>query len=156
MARNEYLMIGPDGEAFRTSNTEWHKDSRQVGKLEWQKARVEYCRKQLKKVLRPGDDVYVILRHVSKSGMMRHLSLLAIDRKTKKPRHITQLAADLIGYSTTDDGYMKMEGCGMDMGFAAVYELGSAMWPKGTPRPHGRRNGEADSAGGYALNKVWL
>lgn len=152
----DYYMVGSNGEAFRTSNPEWHKDARQVGKTEWQKARVVYCRARLKKLVRPGDTVYTILRHVSSSGMMRHLSLIVIDRKTRQPITINHLAADLCGYSTTDQGYIRMGGCGMDMGFAAVYSLGASIWPKGTPRPHGTRNGEPDKAGGYALKHSWL
>ena len=31
---------------------------------------------------------------------------------------------------------IKMSGCGMDMGFAMVYSLGSVLWPKGkTAKP---------------------
>lgn len=44
----------------------------------------------------------------------------------------------------------------MDMGFHVVYALGSALWPDGTPAPHGTRNGEPDTAGGYALKHEWL
>jgi len=43
-----------------------------------------------------------------------------------------------------------------DMGFQIVYQLGQRMWPDGTPKPHGRRNGQPDSAGGYALKHQWL
>jgi hypothetical protein len=47
-------------------------------------------------------------------------------------------------------------GCGMDMGFELVYQLGYALWPNGTPAPHGTRNGEPDTNGGYALRQRWL
>jgi hypothetical protein len=49
-----------------------------------------------------------------------------------------------------------MSGAGMDMGFELVYRLGQAMWPNGTPEPHGTRNGQPDSDGGYALEHKWL
>lgn len=85
---------------------------------------------------------------------------------TAKPKRVfKELRIRSIGYlaaramdSTwdSDRGGIRMGGCGMDMGFAAVYNLGAAMWPKGTPNPHGRRNGEPDSAGGYALKHSWL
>jgi hypothetical protein len=42
------------------------------------------------------------------------------------------------------------------MGFAAVYNLGYALWPNGTPEPHGTRNGVPDRDGGYALKQCWL
>lgn len=51
---------------------------------------------------------------------------------------------------------IKIGGCGMDMGFALVYELGMKLWPDGTPEPHGQRNGEPDSNGGYALRQRWI
>ncbi|MGD9670247.1 MAG: hypothetical protein AB7U75_14615 [Hyphomicrobiaceae bacterium] len=154
--RNQFYMVSAQGDAFTTSNPEWHKDSKEVGRKEWQTARELWCRKQLKKLLRPGDTVYVILRTVSGSGMSRTMSLYAIDRSTKKPRTITNYAADLMGWSVNDQGYLRVSGCGMDMGFHAVYTLGASIWPKGTPKPHGKRNGEPDSDGGYALRHEWL
>jgi hypothetical protein len=51
---------------------------------------------------------------------------------------------------------LTVDGCGMDMGYSVVYSLGYAMWPKGTPEPHGIRNGEPDSDGGYALRHAWI
>lgn len=37
-----------------------------------------------------------------------------------------------------------------------VYSLGRTLWPDGTRAPHGRRNGQPDSDGGYALKHSWL
>ena len=53
-------------------------------------------------------------------------------------------------------GGLRVSGCGMDMGFHVVYNLGYALWPDGTPEPHGTRNGAPDSDGGYALKHRWL
>ena len=53
-------------------------------------------------------------------------------------------------------GGVVITGCGMDMGFELVYRLGMALWPDGTKEPHGTRNGEPDSHGGYALKHQWL
>lgn len=53
-------------------------------------------------------------------------------------------------------GGVKIGGAGMDMGFQLVYLLGATMWPNGTKKPHGRRNGQPDRAGGYALKHRWL
>lgn len=72
-------------------------------------------------------------------------------------RSIGWLAAKAAGYSwDTDRQGIRMGGCGMDMGFQAVYSLGAALWPNGTKRAHGMRNGEPDHAGGYALKHRWL
>jgi hypothetical protein len=49
-----------------------------------------------------------------------------------------------------------INGCGTDMGFEMVHLLGQALWPDGTPEPHGMRNGEPDSSGGYALRQSWI
>jgi hypothetical protein len=135
---------------------------------------------QLRKMLKPGATVYTILRHVSRSGMMRHISLQVAQPKYRdvyprnadgstnydaKPRRkregcelrdITYYAAVAMGDRRADDGGIKTPGCGMDMGFHLVYCLGATLWPKGTPKPHGRRNGEPDSEGGYALKHEWV
>jgi hypothetical protein len=134
----------------------------------------------LRKMLKPGMTVHTILRHCSRSGMMRHISLLVsvpaqVDVYAKNPdgstnydakprrkragcemRDISYLAAGAMDLRLADDGGIKIGGCGMDMGFDLVYRLGATLWPKGTRKPHGTRNGEPDSAGGYALKQRWM
>jgi hypothetical protein len=151
----EYYMIGETGEAFTTSNVEWHKDAKRVSKQVWMKARKEYCAAQILKFVSPGSKVYTVLRHVAKSGMSRTMSIFVVD-KGGEILSITTYVADLCDYTCTKDGYLRADGCGMDMGFSVVYNLGQALWPEGTEKPHGTRNGEPDSVGGYALNQVWL
>jgi hypothetical protein len=34
--------------------------------------------------------------------------------------------------------------------------LGQKLWPNGTKKPHGARNGQPDESGGYALKQHWL
>ena len=63
--------------------------------------------------------------------------------------------AGLYKTKAREDG-LVVGGAGMDMGFSIVYDLGRSLWPNGTDVPHGRRNGQPDSAGGYALNHQWL
>lgn len=107
---------------------------------------------QLRAMLKPGDSVYTTVRHVARSGMMRTIDLYVM--QDNEPRRITWLACEAMGdtYNRKHEG-MRMDGCGMDMCFAAVYNLGRTLWPNGTPEPHGRRNGEPDTDGGYALKK---
>jgi hypothetical protein len=117
------------------------------------------ARARLLTMLKPGDRVYTVLRHVSASGMSRRISLVvATTDHDGKPAvtSIDWLAARLLSYRQHDRGGLVVGGCGMDMGFHLVYALGSALWPDGTPEPHGRRNGEPDTAGGYALRHEWL
>ena len=116
--------------------------------------RAEYCRRELKRMIKPGATVYTILRHVSASGMQRRIDLCIV--RKGKPQIISYLAADLMDDRVHDQGGIVVPGCGMDMGFHLVYSLGSRMWPQGTRSAHGRRNGEPDHSGGYALNHSWL
>ena len=114
----------------------------------------------LRKWLKPGDTVYTILESRSASGMRRHIRVLIpyIDEKGKisfyHPDHAVSKILDLRRHEKREG--VRIDGCGTDMGFEIVYRLGCALWPEGTPEPHGVRNGEPDSEGGYALNHRWL
>lgn len=143
-----------NGEVFETSHPEYHKDCENLGGgANGFAARQEYCRKELRKILKPKSTVYTVLRSISKSGMSHELSAFAIQKG--ELRNLDCLVADAIGHAVGQHG-IKMHGCGMDMGFALVYSLGSALWPKGTAKPHCTRNGELDRRGGYALKQQWV
>ena len=120
----------------------------------------------LRKLLRPGRTVYTVLRHVSRSGMMRSIDLYVIvpprDGYPADIRCITGSVAAVLGYPIDrGNGGLRVCGCGTDMGFHVVYSLGRALWPRGfklARNQHGR-NGDTsgcDSDGGYALNHRWL
>ena len=73
------------------------------------------------------------------------------------PYSISHLMAKANGYTEDKDrDGLKVHGGGRDMGFSVVYGLGCALWPNGTDKPHGTRNGVPDSAGGYAIGHRWL
>jgi len=110
---------------------------------------------RLLELLKPGDTVYTILRHVARSGMSRSIQLkIVLDGDIVD---ITYYAARAMGDRIdAKHGGIRIGGCGMDMGFALVYALGRALWPQGTPEPHGTRNGEPDHEGGYALKQRWI
>jgi hypothetical protein len=109
----------------------------------------------LKKMLRPGDTVYTVLTHCARSGMSRSISL-CIARKGEIVK-IDGWARDALNYRIDNKhGGLIAGGGGMDMGFHLVYSLGHTLWPQGTPKPHGIRNGTADRDGGYALKHRWL
>lgn len=97
-------------------------------------------------------------RNAGKEMDMPRARLMVVEtREAPAIRSIGWLAARAMGDSFDRDRQgIKAGGCGMDMGFNLVYNLGATMWPKGTPKPHGSRNGESDTAGGYALNHSWL
>lgn len=115
---------------------------------------INWNRKRLKSVIKPKQTVYTVLDHVSASGMTRRIRVV-VGTKDRTVRDITYWVSQLCGYKMKD-GALVVTGCGMDMGFSVIYDLGSRMWPKGTNSPHGTRNGEPDSAGGYAIKHSWL
>lgn len=85
------------------------------------------------------------------------VSFYKVGPKTPAVRSIGWVAAKAMRDSfDSDQQGIRVGGCGMDMGFNLVYNLGATLWPKGTKKPHGTRNGEPDTAGGYALKHRWL
>ena len=138
---------------------------------------------ELQKLLKPGDTVYTVVRHVSQSGMYRAIDLYII--RDNQPLRITWSAAQLLeGYDRKHEA-AKASGCGMDMGFGLVYDLGRTLFPDGFgvegELPYGHRirpiskevaakavakgaqfrgrNGDAsgwDNDGGYALKQRWM
>jgi len=144
----------PDGDVYDFNHEPYDKDAIPLSRAEGERERAKYCQRELRKLLKPGDEVYTILRHVSQSGMSRNID--TVIAKKGQIQNITNLVADACGSSKSKAGSIKIGGCGMDMGFEIVYRLGCSLWPKGTRKPHGTRNGEPDHAGGYALVHRWL
>lgn len=93
-----------------------------------QKDRTEAI-ERLRKILKPGDTVYTILRHVSKFGMSRDIDLYKIDGG--EPMYLSGYAANALGESRSKDQGIRVGGCGMDMGFHLVYNLSRTLWPNG-------------------------
>ena len=147
-------MRAPNGSVFFTLNPAWHQDCTPIPRKDSARARQDYCRDELRTMLTPGQTVYCILRHRSTSGMTWRISLAIIDGA--ELRIIDRLAADAMGAKIHKYEGIIANGCGMDMGFHLVYNLGRALWPDGTPTPHGTRNGEPNSDGGYALKSSWV
>lgn len=84
----------------------------------------------LRLLLKPGDTVWTILRHVSKSGMSRRIDLCVM--RDNEPRLITRSVADVLGCRhDMDKQGLTVGGCGMDMGFHMVYNLSRSLWPTG-------------------------
>ena len=116
------------------------------------------AREFLLKHLKPGDTVYTVLRHVSRSGMMRRISPVII--VNGEPMDIDWQVAKLGIWSRRypNDGLI-VEGCGMDMGFHVIYELSRVLFPDGFKVEGYGRNGNTsgwDNDGGYALRQKWL
>lgn len=83
---------------------------------------------RLHEVLKPGDTVHTVLRHVSRSGMQREIDLYKIENN--EPRWLTGYACNALGWRRKGD-HMVLRGCGMDMGFHAVYSLSRVLFSGG-------------------------
>jgi hypothetical protein len=87
---------------------------------------------QLKEWLKPGDTVYTILHHVSRSGMMRHVRLVA--KLGDGFIHPSYSVAKAMGMPLIRGGMsdaIKVGGCGFDAGHHVVYHLSAVLWPDG-------------------------
>ena len=131
--------------------------------MKYSKKEVSESMEYLHKFLKPGSTVYTVLRHVSRSGMSRRIDLYAMVCDEKGGSHMAYLshaAAVVMGDSRPNDG-IRVGGCGMDMGFHLVYNLGHTLYPNGFKLAKGQygRNGDTsghDTDGGYALKHSWL
>ena len=137
----------------------------------------ESALEDLRKTLHPGDTVYTVLRHVSRSGMSRVIDCYIIEDNT--PHWLSYRVAKALGATFSDkpEG-IKVGGCGMDMGFHLVNSLSAALFPGGMTclgdggekRSHmcpanDHANGDRDytvghqhskGAGAYALRHRWI
>lgn len=154
MSKADYYMQAPGGEVFRTSYPEYHKECKTLTRAEGAKIYRAQVLAETKKKVKPGQKIYCTLRSVSSSGMSRRISLHTIHKGELIP--LDHAASILTGRTLSNKGGIVCNGCGMDMGFDLVYSLGYAIWPKGTPKPHGTRNGQPDKDGGYSLKHVWI
>lgn len=89
-----------------------------------------------------GATVYTILRHRSASGMSRTIGVLAMTCSAdgldvRHPNYATALAINAKEDRKREG--VKMQGCGMDMGYEIAYRLGCELYDDG-----------------YALKHQWL
>ena len=93
--------------------------------------------------------VYTVLRSVSASGMTRHISLVVAGLdNTGEPAlfdityHVSKVLGDKLnernGYRT-----IKVNGCGMDMGYHLVHNLSSVLYA-------------GQDRAGYVLSHRWI
>jgi hypothetical protein len=105
----------------------------------------EYAKERLlTHYLKPGTKVYTILRHVSSSGMSRNISLVIANGD--EVIDITYYAAHALEDKLIESkGHraIRVNGCGMDMGFHLVYNLSSVLFA-------------GQDRAGYVLKQAWL
>ena len=86
-------------------------------------------------MIKKGDTIYVIQRHVSTSGMSRLVDLYIF--KKNKPLKLTYLFAEALGWSLDHrTNYLRVNGGGMDMHFYTVYSLGQELFNDGYKLKH--------------------
>jgi hypothetical protein len=169
-----------------------------MSKKSYQEREQQEAAAELRKLIKPGSTVYTVLRNVSSSGMSRVIDLLIVipdyrdiypegpdgrrDYSAKPKRKLVGHKIRSIGWTAAkamddrwdnDRGGIKVGGCGMDMGFHLVYNLGRTLWPKGYKCPgkltcrgndhvnpgeqrddYSRKHHHRDA--GYALEQRWL
>lgn len=129
------------------------------------------ARERLREWIKPGDTLFCILRHRSASGMSRVIDVKGVERNggdlgiLAYGYNIAQALG--LRYDRDRDG-IRVSGCGMDMGFHIVYELGHALFGDGYDcigercPSNDHSNGDRDYTphrhkdGGYALRHRWL
>ena len=137
----------------------------------------EEARRKLKELLPPGSTVYTILKHVSRSGMLRVIDMAIVqdDQTTSIPYGLLEDVGffEYFPIDKNEQGF-RATGAGMDMGFDMVYNLSVMIYDKGFAcigyenKPHGQRCPASDhhneddqdktvhKSGGYALRHRWM
>ena len=92
---------------------------------------------RLRELFPPGTEVRTIVRHVSRSGMSRVISALAIQAgKGSDPARIVNVSHDVARVLNSsydnDRGGVWVTGCGMDMCFHLVYSLARVLYSDDT------------------------
>jgi len=112
----------------------------------------DYAKKQLLEFfVKEGDTVYTVLRSVAPSGMSRTMSLKVA--KGGKILDLTYYASVVLDYPLVEvngSRAIRVGGCGMDMGFHAVYSLARVLFRE-------KYEGQADAVdAGYSLSQAWI
>lgn len=121
------------------------------------------AKQHLATILPPGARIYTVLRHVSRSGMMRHVDAYAM--VDNRPEYLNGYIAALTGIRRTKEGYLKMGGCGYDVGHEVAYVTSSCLYREGfscigdrcPSNDHSNRvKTDYHKGGGYALRHEWM
>ena len=133
---------------------------------QWLQEREE-AKQTILELLGTSRTVYTCLRHVSKSGMSRHISVHCIGTRETGPNgekepylfDLTYLVSKVASYGLNKDrDALLVGGCGMDMGFAVVYDLSGILFAETDPTTEPRTNATTPdhSDAGYVLSQRWI
>ena len=149
----QYYFKSSTGDIFATSYPEYHKNDEMLSNKEGSVLYREQLINKLLQKIKPNQTIYCVLRSRANSGMSRVISFFTIHEG--ELINLDYSISVICGYSLKNEG-IRVNGCGSDAGHDVVYSLGRSLWANGTPEPHGTRNGEPDSCGGYALKHSWI
>jgi|SRR6185503_12807943 len=137
------------------------------------KSEKEQALAELREIVKPGDTLTTVLRHVSRSGMSRRIDVYKFSPEPTSQggvhRHwLSPLISRACGYSMKNEA-LVVGGCGMDMGFAVVYDVSQALYGRGTgyecsgdkcpssSHHNGRKRNKGERHDdGYAVSQDWL
>lgn len=127
------------------------------------------ARARILEILGDNREIYTCLRHVSQSGMTRHISVHAIGtikvqkngKEYERPYlyDLTGMAAKVCSYSFNKDrDALVIGGAGMDIGFALVYDLSRVLFEGTTPdqEPRTASSLPTNTDAGYVLSHRWI
>lgn len=108
---------------------------------------IEESKAELRKMFPKGSTVYCVLRRVARSGMSRDISPLWIGKLPRSQsagkcaldvRYPWWHVAKVLGIRAISGGSdaVRINGCGMDMGFHLVYSLAAALYGDGYSLTH--------------------
>jgi hypothetical protein len=127
---------------------------------------IKFIRELLLKNTKKGEKpvLYTVLKHVSSSGMMRHIDVIAIDdgQPININWHVEQLGTykRAKSYDAKNADSLRVGGCGMDMGFAVVYNISCVVFRDydiANLKVQGRNGQQYETTdGGYIINHKWL
>lgn len=112
----------------------------------------------LAEIMRERPTIYTTLNHVSHSGMFRLISCYYI--RDREPLCIDHLVSLISGYhQDASRKGLRVTGCGMDMGFAVVYDFSHCLHRQGyrlRKREVFMNEKSYRKDGGYALRQTWM
>jgi hypothetical protein len=117
-----------------------------------------------------GRKIFVVLKGVSRSGMLRHMDFYVfipcseerqqqLKRRGVVPKvdkvYLNYFIEKFLNYKRDkNNNHIKVSGCGMDMAFSVVYNIGRVLYSNGDGVTITGRNGdkEPETDGGYLLD----
>lgn len=99
------------------------------------RAEIDAAVEKLREFLKPGDTVFGIVKHVSKSGMSRSISFYKMYQREDGQIDylwLSHLFATALDWPFDEKHEaVKVQGCGMDMIFHTVYSVSRRLFPQG-------------------------